>query len=47
MENDPIRYRIEATVMSKRSEDNIALFAEGVLSGQFDLEDVRVYPVLL
>ncbi|AYD87086.1 hypothetical protein SEA_NICOLETERA_59 [Mycobacterium phage NicoleTera] len=47
MENEPIRYRIEATVMSERSEDNVALFAEGVLQGHFDVEDLRVYPVML
>lgn len=42
-----MRYRIEATIDSDRSEDNVALFAEGVLQGHFDVEDLSVYPVML
>ncbi|ASZ75225.1 hypothetical protein PBI_MISSWHITE_59 [Mycobacterium phage MissWhite] len=42
-----MRYRIEATVEDDRSEDNVALYAEGVFAGHFDVEDLRVYPVML
>ncbi len=41
-----MRYRIEAIVDSDRDEDNVALYAEGVLQGHFDVEDLHVYPIM-
>ena len=40
-----MHYRIEALVESDRDEGNLALYAEGVLEGHFDVRDLSVFEV--
>ncbi|AEK07423.1 hypothetical protein ROCKSTAR_58 [Mycobacterium phage Rockstar] len=40
-----MKYEIKVIVDSERSEDNVALYAEGVLMNHFDVEDLRVRPL--
>ena len=40
-----MHYRIEALVESDRDEENLAMFAEGVLEGSFDVKDLSVFEV--
>lgn len=37
-----MRYRIEMEIESERDEENLALYAEGVLATHLDVLDMRV-----